>query len=85
MKKKFFWSQVGFNAGNGFTFYSVIGSQTNDVVNIEETSNIREPGRWLFRTDSANVVDTECTMSGMTKKLFQNSMFGIRKISMYHE
>ncbi|XP_030834998.1 sushi domain-containing protein 2-like [Strongylocentrotus purpuratus] len=49
-------AQVGFNAGDGMTYYSVPGSRTAAVVDIETTSNIDVPGRWVFRTDSSNIV-----------------------------
>eukprot|EP00057_Strongylocentrotus_purpuratus_P021273 XP_011675747.1 PREDICTED: sushi, nidogen and EGF-like domain-containing protein 1 [Strongylocentrotus purpuratus] len=58
-------AQVGFNAGDGVTFYSVPGSRTAAVVNIETTSNIDVPGRWVFRTDNSNIEGLECTTSGV--------------------
>ncbi|XP_030838223.1 sushi domain-containing protein 2-like, partial [Strongylocentrotus purpuratus] len=57
-------AQVGFNAGDGVTFYSVPGSRTAAVVDIETTSNIGVPGRWVFRTDNSNIEGLECTTSG---------------------
>ncbi|XP_030835520.1 sushi domain-containing protein 2-like [Strongylocentrotus purpuratus] len=57
-------AQVGFNAGDGVTSYSVPGSQTAVVVDIETTSNIGVPGRWVFRTDNSNIEGLECTTSG---------------------
>ncbi|XP_030834993.1 sushi, nidogen and EGF-like domain-containing protein 1 [Strongylocentrotus purpuratus] len=57
-------AQVGFNAGDGVTFYSVPGSQTAAIVDIETTSNIGVPGRWVFRTDNSNIEGLECTTSG---------------------
>nr|XP_054773489.1 sushi domain-containing protein 2-like [Lytechinus pictus] len=57
-------AQVGFNAGDGVTFYSVPASRTADVVDIETTSNIGVPGRWVFRTDNSNIQGQECTTSG---------------------
>ncbi|XP_054773314.2 sushi domain-containing protein 2-like [Lytechinus pictus] len=70
-------AQVGFNAGDGVTYYSVPGSQTPAVVDIETTSNIGVPGRWVFRTDNANIEGLECVTFGKIS-LFPlvGSMFG---------
>ncbi|XP_041485881.1 sushi domain-containing protein 2-like isoform X2 [Lytechinus variegatus] len=57
-------AQVGFNAGDGVTHYNVPASRTADVVDIETTSNIGVPGRWVFRTDNSNIQGQECTTSG---------------------
>eukprot|EP00057_Strongylocentrotus_purpuratus_P021270 XP_011675744.1 PREDICTED: alpha-tectorin-like [Strongylocentrotus purpuratus] len=57
-------AQVGFNAGDGKISYSVPGSRTAAVVDIETTSNIGVPGRWVFRTDNSNIEGLECTTSG---------------------
>ena len=56
--------QVGFNAGDGETYYSVPGSRTDAIVDIDMTTNIGVPGRWLFRTDNANIEGLQCTSSG---------------------
>ncbi|XP_019636956.1 PREDICTED: sushi domain-containing protein 2-like [Branchiostoma belcheri] len=45
-------AQVGFNAGDGIVYYSVNGSQTDAIVDVETTSNVNLPGRWIFRIDS---------------------------------
>ncbi|XP_030834981.1 sushi, nidogen and EGF-like domain-containing protein 1 [Strongylocentrotus purpuratus] len=58
-------AQVGFNAGDGVIFYSAPGSRTAAVVDIETTSNIGVPGRWVFRTDNSNIEGLECTTSGV--------------------
>ncbi|XP_041472236.1 uncharacterized protein LOC121421557 [Lytechinus variegatus] len=44
---------VGVNAGDGEVYHTVPSSFTPDVVNIEETSNIGVPGRYVF--DIGNV------------------------------
>ena len=54
-------AQVGFNAGDGIRFFSVPGSQTNDIVNIETTSNVGRPGVWMFRVDEEEIVSSECS------------------------
>ncbi|XP_071497302.1 sushi domain-containing protein 2-like [Diadema antillarum] len=45
-------AQVGFNAGDGSNYYSVPGSQTDQILNISvSASNVLIPGRWIFRID----------------------------------
>lgn len=33
-------------------FFNLPGSRSNDVVNIEQTTNVNIPGRWVFRVDT---------------------------------
>lgn len=33
-------------------FFNLPGSRSNDVVNIEQTTNVNTPGRWVFRVDT---------------------------------
>ncbi|XP_033100065.1 sushi domain-containing protein 2-like [Anneissia japonica] len=54
-------AQVGFNAGNGITFYSVPGSRNASIVDVEETTNVGVIGRWVFRTDVEKVTENGCT------------------------
>ena len=48
-------AQVGFNAGDG-TFFSLQGSQTAAIVDIESTTNVGVPGQYTFRVDEAEIV-----------------------------
>ena len=55
-------AQVGFNAGDGVRFFSVPGSQTSDIINIDTTSNVGVAGVWVFRVDAEEMVPpTSCT------------------------
>ena len=45
-------AQVGFNAGDGNRFFSVPGSQTNGIMNIDSTTNVNIPGVWTFQVNS---------------------------------
>lgn len=56
--------QAGFNAGDGKRYFNIPGSRTGDVVNVEETTNVGFPGRWVFRIDDANVEVGGCNDSG---------------------
>ncbi|CAJ0955151.1 unnamed protein product [Ranitomeya imitator] len=48
-------AQAGFNGGNSTNFFSVPGSRSPEVVNIEESTNVNIPGRWLFKIDGKEI------------------------------
>ena len=54
-------AQVGFNAGDGKRFFSVPGSLTNRIMNIDSTTNVNIPGVWTFQVngDIARCSDPE--------------------------
>ena len=51
-----FHFQVGYDAGDGTTYYSVPGSMTDQIYSIINATNIGTRGRWLFRTDTQGIV-----------------------------
>ncbi|KAK2188587.1 hypothetical protein NP493_128g05111 [Ridgeia piscesae] len=57
-------AQVGFNAGDGIVYQSVPGSRTAAIVNIETTTNVGLPGRWVFRIDDSTVKFGGCNTAG---------------------
>ncbi|XP_069006982.1 sushi, nidogen and EGF-like domain-containing protein 1 isoform X4 [Embiotoca jacksoni] len=56
-------AQAGFNAGDGKRYFNIPSSRTADVVNVELTTNVGYPGRWVFRIDDANVEVGGCNNS----------------------
>ena len=40
--------EAGFTSGNGTGFYELPYSGTDDVALLQDTSNIAEPGVWVF-------------------------------------
>ncbi|XP_037588133.1 sushi, nidogen and EGF-like domain-containing protein 1 isoform X8 [Cebus imitator] len=48
-------AQAGFNAGDGQRYFSIPGSRTADMADVETTTNVGVPGRWAFRIDDAQV------------------------------
>ncbi|XP_064419080.1 sushi, nidogen and EGF-like domain-containing protein 1 [Latimeria chalumnae] len=48
-------AQAGFNAGDGRRYFNIPGSRTEDIVDVETTTNVGIPGRWVFRIDDAQV------------------------------
>nr|XP_022323656.1 protein mesh-like [Crassostrea virginica] len=57
-------AQVGFNAGDGIVFYTVSASRTNDIVNVDEYSNVNIPGKFVFRIDASDISDGGCNTKG---------------------
>ncbi|XP_033127113.1 sushi domain-containing protein 2-like [Anneissia japonica] len=56
-------AQVGYNVGDGVRYYTVMGSRTEDIVDIEEKSNVGVPGRYIFNVGGESVVDPDCHSS----------------------
>ncbi|XP_060775760.1 sushi, nidogen and EGF-like domain-containing protein 1 isoform X2 [Neoarius graeffei] len=56
-------AQAGFNAGDGRRYFNIPGSRTADVVEVETTTNVGYPGRWVFRIDDAHVEVGSCNDS----------------------
>uniref|UniRef100_A0A5F8H4Y3 Sushi, nidogen and EGF-like domain-containing protein 1 n=1 Tax=Monodelphis domestica TaxID=13616 RepID=A0A5F8H4Y3_MONDO len=54
-------AQAGFNAGDGKRYFNIPGSRTDDIVNVEMTTNVGIPGRWVFRIDDAQVQVGGCS------------------------
>lgn len=48
-------TQAGFNAGDGRRYFSIPGSRTADMAEVETSTNVGVPGRWAFRIDDAQV------------------------------
>ncbi|ELR52250.1 Sushi, nidogen and EGF-like domain-containing protein 1, partial [Bos mutus] len=48
-------AQAGFNAGDGQRYFSIPGSRTAGMAEVETTTNVGVPGRWAFRIDDAQV------------------------------
>lgn len=45
--------QAGFDSGDKENYYNIPGSRTADILNIKETTNVGQEGRWLFQVDKA--------------------------------
>lgn len=57
--------QAGFNGGNLTNFFSLPGSRTPEIVNIQETTNVNVPGRWAFKVDGKEIDPANgCTSRG---------------------
>uniref|UniRef100_A0A8C5PVW9 Sushi, nidogen and EGF like domains 1 n=1 Tax=Leptobrachium leishanense TaxID=445787 RepID=A0A8C5PVW9_9ANUR len=53
-------AQAGFNAGDGWRYFNIPGSRTDDIAAISNTTNVGIPGRWVFRIDNNHVQVGEC-------------------------
>ncbi|XP_051788213.1 alpha-tectorin [Erpetoichthys calabaricus] len=58
-------AQSGFNGGDVNHFFNLPGSRSNEIVNIEQTTNVNLPGRWLFRIDGDQIDPANgCSLNG---------------------
>ena len=48
--------QIGIDGGDGVNYYTVPNSLTPDIVNITRTSNVNQPGLWVFKVDNYNII-----------------------------
>lgn len=62
-------AQAGFDAGNLMDYVALPGSFTPAILNLCSTSNVGEPGVWVFSVRSGGVVcreDAPCAVTGAT-------------------
>ncbi|XP_013925555.1 PREDICTED: alpha-tectorin-like [Thamnophis sirtalis] len=45
-------AQAGFDSGDQKNYYNIPGSRTPGILNIKETTNVGEQGRWVFQVDT---------------------------------
>ena len=45
-------AQIGFNAGDGHAFFKLPGALSDETINMDEKSNVGEPGVFVYRIDS---------------------------------
>ena len=50
-------AQIGFNSGDGNSFFMLNEALTGETVSVDERSNVERPGVFIFRIDSK----IECT------------------------
>lgn len=51
-------AQAGFDSGDKKNYYNIPGSRTPEILNIGNTTNVGEPGRWVFQVDQLIIVPT---------------------------
>ena len=69
-------AQAGFDAGDRMRFFSLPDSGTNDIMNIDTTTNAGVPGQWIFRVDLNDI--TEPSMCKLCSMYITNPSFGVR-------
>ena len=67
---------MGINAGDGVRAVNVTGTNTNDVINIENTTNIGEPGIWVFQVNGPGSLGNVFTAHYTWYMKIQNQMYG---------
>ena len=58
-------AQAGLDAGDQVRSFSIPGSQTPAIINIDRTSNVGVPGQWTFRVDQNDVAQPRMSSSSM--------------------
>ncbi|XP_063408932.1 sushi, nidogen and EGF-like domain-containing protein 1 [Mytilus trossulus] len=48
-------AQVGFNMGDEIHYYSVEGSRKSEIINLPNLSNVKYPGKFIFRVDLPDI------------------------------
>ncbi|XP_071145017.1 uncharacterized protein [Mytilus edulis] len=48
-------AQVGFNMGDEIHYYSVEGSRQSEIINLPHLSNVKYPGKFVFRVDLQDI------------------------------
>ncbi|XP_035665850.1 sushi, nidogen and EGF-like domain-containing protein 1 [Branchiostoma floridae] len=56
-------AQAGFNAGDGTNYYTVPGSRSAEIVQIETRTNVGQPGTFMFRIDPFTIIPLGNVMS----------------------
>ena len=51
---------AGYNAGDGIAYYMIPESLSQDIINIPSTTNVMQPGMWVFRVDRDELILTLC-------------------------
>ena len=63
--------KVGFSAGDGRYGYSVSTADSGGAsMDLAEDSNVRSPGRYVFRVDLPEILDPACSSRGTSSELF---------------
>ena len=63
-------AQVGFNAGDGLRYFSHPDSFTTRLFEIPTTTNVKQPGTWMFKVDGQAVVSAGCSTQDNGEKQF---------------
>ena len=63
---------AGYNAGDGTVSYTIPGSLTEEIINIDSTTNVGVPGMWVFRVDQEQLILPPCddNFLGMKSLIF---------------
>nr|XP_056702372.1 sushi, nidogen and EGF-like domain-containing protein 1 [Euleptes europaea] len=56
-------AQAGFNNGDAKNYFNIPGSWTPSIINVSSTSNVMDPGRWVFQVD-VFAVPNGCVYNG---------------------
>ena len=75
-------AQVGFNAGDGWSYFSLSLSQTDDVIDIDRLpGNTGVKGLWIFRVDQREINSGQCSNDGKRFRAMTSIISLLRKAS----
>ena len=57
-------AQVGYDAGDGTNYYALPESRTPEIINVSSMSNVNISGLFVFRVDSAEIIQGGCNTNG---------------------
>jgi len=60
-------AKAGFDFGDQETFYEVAGSCTDEVINITQSTNVGQPGKWVFKIDKQSDLPSTTTKAPSTE------------------
>ncbi|XP_078684632.1 sushi, nidogen and EGF-like domain-containing protein 1 [Branchiostoma floridae x Branchiostoma belcheri] len=49
-------AQAGFNSGDGTNYYTVPGSRSSEIVDVETRSNVGQPGTFMYQINDAKIL-----------------------------
>ena len=75
---------MGFDAGDGVNYYSVPGSQTSAMLDIETTSNINVIGKYMFSVSAVNITAPGKIQSNVVREQSQKAGQFLKHIFMYN-
>jgi len=78
-------AQVGFNDGNG-RYFSMPGSQTNDIQNVDDWTNCKTRGRLIFRIDGEDIqAETPAPVPDTIEPSIIDPISGVKTILGQHD
>ena len=66
---------AGFSAGDSINYYSIKGSGTHDIINIDEGGNTLTPGVYIYQVDGGGIDPGGCQEEGIVLVVIDKLLF----------